>query len=262
MNEELYSAAIASNNEGARQLRRGNLRHANALFVESLNMMTQATTLDERTSSPYSITLRWHEISPETKRLSCSDSSTSKPFVYSRAVMVEHRGFIAARPPPSAHSTTDENVAQDMDNDQKTARESMLSCSCQVESAAILFNLGLSNHLMGSNALHSEMLLQKAVRFYKIATTLLRRAVLISETQEHNKDLIILELAMVSNMGQIYYDFARYKSSDLCFRLLARRLNASLRVHQGNLQEALDPITYQGLVLNASIKSPSLAAAA
>jgi tetratricopeptide (TPR) repeat protein len=208
-----YFNSIALNNEGCEYLECGDFPTARNCFRDALQFMTVAIVEAQRLSE-----FQW-SVLPYAPLHIAPDA-----YVYQRGVFIyrDDDDF----PTPSAFELSD-------------------------ESSMIVYNLGLSFHLLGTST-NKSALLNEALSFYKIAEAIRSR-----RTQAKNPELI--DLAIYNNMGQIYYEQVNFDQARICFGALKSAL--IYFSHQG-LVDFLADEDSDGFVLNASIQAVTLAAAA
>eukprot|EP00542_Grammatophora_oceanica_P017235 CAMPEP_0194047910 /NCGR_PEP_ID=MMETSP0009_2-20130614/26139_1 /TAXON_ID=210454 /ORGANISM="Grammatophora oceanica, Strain CCMP 410" /LENGTH=223 /DNA_ID=CAMNT_0038693667 /DNA_START=125 /DNA_END=796 /DNA_ORIENTATION=+ len=223
----MYNKAISLNNKGVSQIEKGTFDDARKSFRSALDAMRSAVIqsqeeikdkTDNTSAGDAAVVFQWSSNAP------LSDGSTSpigSSFVYRRAL----------------------HIIQAQVGDRATGFPE--------ESAAIVFNLALSSHLIGLQTNNSSML-EKALQFYEIANNIRQR-----KNEEHK--LLgeqLLDAAILNNQGQIYHEFIEYGSAQRCFDQLSSRL---VTLSRGGFLEQKDS---EGFILNLMIQAPSLAAAA
>jgi hypothetical protein len=119
------------------------------------------------------------------------------------------------------------------------------------ESSMIVYNLGLSFHLIAMSV-NKATLLNEAMSFYQIAEAIRAR-----RPQSWLPELI--DLAIYNNMGHIEYELVNYERARAYFQMLKTSLIA---FSQNGLVEYISDQDSQGFVLNASMQEVTLAAAA
>jgi hypothetical protein len=221
MASSMYAIAIQYNNEGVVRLESGDYRAARTLFKGALDTMTEAISSvadKEGFVEEYSTLCFQWSCNPRKRTLHEAKQAGSS-FIYSRALYI-----------PAAKNPEEVDYSE--------------------ESAAIVYNLALSFHLIGTES-NSEAL-DKAIQFYEIASAIRSRKSLTK--------LEVIDLALLNNMGQICVETFNYNAARVYFNDLSDRL-ASLN-HCGFLTECLEQHDCDGFVLNVMIEEPSLAAAA
>jgi tetratricopeptide (TPR) repeat protein len=216
-----YAIAVRYNNEGVFRLEAGDYRAARSFFKRALDTMTDAIThdADDQDMDGEDLTLgfQW-SVNPKKRALHEADQ-VGCSFVYSRALYI-------------------------------SASKNIQKAEYTEESAAIVYNLALSFHLMGTENNSESM--EKAIQFYEIASAIRSRK---SQTK-----LEILDLAILNNIGQICVECFNFNAARQCFNQLSNRL--VFLNHSGILTDFLEQNDCDGFVLNVMLEEPSLAAAA
>mmetsp|Transcript_20550 Transcript_20550/g.29708 ORF Transcript_20550/g.29708 Transcript_20550/m.29708 type:complete len:240 (+) Transcript_20550:42-761(+) len=229
--------ALHLNNEGVQYFESSQFEEAGHCFGEALSQLTQASHCDAPHTSqdtlPESDTYFYWSDNP-TKPLHLSPSTCSTNiFLCQRALYIESGDdscMITAPPSPS----------------------SLLD-----ESAAVVYNLGLSFHMMGLDYItntNKQKLLRKAASFYNIAVNIRKQQQMGKKEKPSSIDLAIL-----NNMGQIYHEAFDYSTSRKCFEMLSHNLMWFTR--NGQL-ECIAQSDRKGFMLNVMMKFPDIAAAA
>jgi tetratricopeptide (TPR) repeat protein len=224
-----YFNSIALNNEGCEYLECGDFQTARKCFRDALQFMTVAMVKAQKEMEgqiqPFYdgeriSELQW-SVLPKTPLHISPDA-----YVYQRGVFIyrDDDDF----PEPSAFELSD-------------------------ESSMIVYNLGLSFHLLGTST-NKSALLNEALSFYKIA-----EAIRSPRRTHTKKNPELIDLAIYNNMGQVFYEQVHFEQACMCFRVLKSALICFS--HQG-LVDFLTDEDSDGFVLNASIQGVTLAAAA
>ena len=218
MNEE-YSLFVELNNKGASLLEAGEFVQANDAFLLAMNSMVQdmvAVDGDVEASATWVPRVKWSTNSS----LKLPYNALPSTFVFQSAVRIE-------------------------------AGYGDVGTDGQVESALILWNIGLCFHIMGLSKPKSEYL-KSALKFYSIASEIRRRGC--------PGGLEILDLALQNNIGQIHSEFMEHNKARECFGFVAKTLAT---LYQRDLVHGLDPEVRKGFVMNALMpREPNCSAAA
>ncbi len=215
-----YTTALQFNNDGVVRLEEGNFHEARHCFKRALDTMTAAITQcgeDQHNEGEESTPAFHWSLNPRHALHEASHCGNS--FVYSRALYI-------------------------------TASKRIQTSEYTDESAAIVYNLALSFHLIGSE--NSSDSMEKAMQFYEIASAIRAR--------KSGTKLEILDLAILNNTGQICVEWFNYDAARQCFSQLSDRL--VLLNHCGLIDHFLEQRDCDGFVLNVMLDEPSLAAAA
>ena len=221
-----YFNSIALNNDGCEHMECGEFLSARNCFRDSLQFMTMAIVeaQKEMENQPQPL--------DDGERLSEFQWSvlphaplhqTPDVFIYERAIFIYRDDD---DPGPSAFELSD-------------------------ESSMIVFNLGLSFHLLARST-NKAMLANEALGFYKIA-----EAIRCRRTQSGTPELI--DLAISNNIGHALYEQVNYEQACSYFWTLKEGL---LYFNQEGLFDFISHHDSDGFVLNASIAKVNLAAAA
>lgn len=118
------------------------------------------------------------------------------------------------------------------------------------EATAVVYNMGLCYHLLSVVRLNSKFL-EKAMKFYGIAANM---------REQSAREIDMIDIGVLNNMGEIHMQLSNFSTARACFDRLVEGL-----LHFGSLNH-LDCIVSQsdqdGFILNATMKSPTTAAAA
>lgn len=229
MSVKSYYRSIELNNEGCGYLEYGELIFARNCFREAMQFMTVAIV--EAQSENESILqsldtgerhshLQWSAVPRVPLHVS------PEAFLYQRAIVIIRNDATNGDPAPSPFELSD-------------------------ESSMIVYNLGLSFHLVAISTNKAE-LLHEAMRFYQIAEAIRSR-----RAQSLMPEL--LDLAIYNNMGQIEHEIVNYDRARMYFRTLKEALIVFCREGLVNFIAEQDS---NGFVLNASMQEVTLAAAA
>lgn len=218
MNAE-YSLVVELNNKGASLLEAGEFVQANDAFLLAMNSMVQdmaAVDEDLEASTEWEPRVKWST----NPALHLPHYALPSAFVFQYAVRME-------------------------------AGKGDVSTDGNMESALILWNIGLCFHIMGLSKPKSEYL-KSALKFYSIACEIRRR--------RRQGGLEILDLALQNNIGQIHCEFMDHCKARVCFELVAETLTV---LYQKGLMQGLDPEVCKGFVMNALMPDePKCSAAA
>ena len=225
-----YYQSISFNNEGCGYLEYGDLASARDCFRQALQFMTVAIVEAQSENSGVELQLfdtgerhsfiQWSAL-PHIPLHIPGDS-----FLYQRAVLIN-------------------NVNKGLRVVEPTVFE------LSEESSMIVYNIGLSIHLMAMSS-NQAKLLHEAIGFYKIAEGIRSRRV-----QPRMPEL--LDLAIYNNMGHIEHEMVNYDQARMYFQVLREALIIFCRE---GLVTFIAEQDSNGFVLNASMQDVTLAAAA
>lgn len=231
MSVKNYVHSIALNNEGCEYLECGELLSARNCFRDALQFMTAAIVEAQKE------TMDQPHILDNGERNSEFQWSVMPrvPLHVSTEAFFFQRGILIHR--------------DDDDDDDEEAGPSPFELS--EESSMIVYNLGLSFHLIAMSV-NKATLLHEAMSFYQIAEAIRAR-----RPQSCLPELI--DLAIYNNMGHIEFELVNYERARAYFQMLKTSLIA---FSQNGLVEYISDQDSQGFVLNASMQEVTLAAAA
>jgi len=216
-----YQNAVELNNEGVSCLEDGSFNVAHAYFKRALDTMTDVITLhgevvcvDEEEST---VKFLWSD-NPRCA-LHETPHQFGLSFLYSRALYI------------SAPKQREKPEGND-------------------ESAAIVYNLGLSFHLIGNE--DGSKSLATAMKFYEIASAI--------RSRKAATKIGILDLAILNNVGQICMEGFNFGAARQFFDQLS--VGLILLNHSGRLSSFLEQNDCDGFLLNVLLEEPSLAPAA
>lgn len=244
----LYSSHL--NNLGAAAIEVGAFALAMELLKEALD-----TKLSRISASPNSYNSEWSrhrldraqfELIQARKSKSGGDSSdslmsghssASEAFIYRRAFFVE--------------------VDEDEDGLRARYEDSVnVSPVCIIQSATLLFNLGLLYHMKAVRRRGSGWT-EKSITMYKMALSLVKDVLDSSSGQMVDSRLV---LAMLNNLGELYFEQGQYELAKQCFDNLASVLSG---MSQSGMTTLVDRNDWTGLVTNSMMLiDPQVAAAA
>ena len=218
-----YVTAIQFNNEGVACLEAGAYLDARNFFKSALDTMTDVITYDgeDQNIVDDELTLEF-QCSVNPKRALHGPTQVvglGNSFIFSRALYI--------------------SISKKVEKSEYIE-----------ESAAIVYNLALSFHLIGTE--NSSESLKKAIQFYEISAAIRSRK---SETK-----LEILDLAILNNIGQIFVECMNYVAARQYFDQLSKQL--TILNNSGVLNRFLEEKDCDGFVFNVMLDEPSLAAAA
>lgn len=224
-----------------------------------LSKLSENSSLSNRTFPPTKITMEetreihhvhayptTPEISPTEERgfrqrllppstISCSSGA----FVY-------RKGFMLS--PPAGE---DESSGSTLEKFQRAMRK------CAFESAFLLFNFGLVCHLRGDQIGYNTNQVKKAVKLYNMALGL------VQDVLNSNGYLLLdsrLVIAILNNLGEIYYEQGHYQLSKKCFRDLSEVL---ISMKRSGVDRNVDQGDWVGFISNAMVLiDPKVAPAA
>ena len=229
MTVKSYYRSIELNNEGCLHLEYGKLASARNCFREALQSMTEAIVEIQEDSVDKLQTLNtgerhsyilWSALPHKPLHVS------AEAFIYQRAVVI-HR------------------------NDDDNGAEAPPPCELSDQSSMIVYNLGLTFHLIAVSA-NKAVISEEAMGFYRIAEAIRSR-----RGQHRTPEL--LDLAIYNNMGQIELEVVNYDRARMYFRALKDALVIFCRE---GLVSYIPEQDSNGFVLNASMPDVQLAAAA
>lgn len=219
MTNEEYSLVVELNNKGASLLEAGEYGLANDAFLLAMNSMVQDlfnVTEEVPPSTEWKTRIKW-STNPSLK---LPPNALPSAFIFQYAVHIE-------------------------------AAEGDAGTDGHIESASILWNIGLCFHIMGLSKPKSEYL-KSALRFYSIACDIRRRG--------NDGSPELLDLALQNNIGQIHCEFMELTKARECFDLVSKSLTA---MHQRGMVPIVDPEVCKGFVMNSVMaKQPNCSAAA
>lgn len=223
---ELYINALVHNNSGVLRLESGNFEGARDSFRNALDTLSQAVSLGV-TTYECNATFQWSNNAPLINNNS-STPEAQMTFVYKRAVVMIPGG-----------------------DEQQTTKSTSFDFS--EESAAILFNMALTHHLMGLAANRTDIL-ERSLKFYEISNSIRQH-----KDQKAPQHLDVLDLAIANNVGHAQHEFCNYGTARECFDLVTSRLQ---QLNCQGMICTLEQCDCEGFVLNAMMEQPTLAAAA
>lgn len=229
MSTKNYFNSIALNNEGCEYLECGDMVSARNCFRDALQFMTvsiveaqkeiqdrlQPMDDGERLSE-----FQWSAL-PHTPLHVSPDA-----FFYQRGILIYRDDDEEHCEGPSAFELSD-------------------------ESSMIVYNLGLSLHLLAISTATAS-LIDEALSFYQIAEAIRSR-------RTNTKHPELIDLAIYNNMGHVQYQHVNYEQARLCFGALKEAL---ITFSQLGLVAFLTEEDSDGFVLNASMEEVTLAPAA
>jgi tetratricopeptide (TPR) repeat protein len=223
-----YFKSITLNNDGCEYLENGDLASARDCFREALRFMTttivekQEELLDEELSlddGERHSELQWSLLPRASLHF------TPNSFLYQRAIFIYRDHVDDEFIHPTAFELSD-------------------------ESSMIVYNLGLSFHLLALST-NMSMLLAEAMCFYQIAAAIRSRRIVASSD--------LMDIALANNMGHVLLEAADYHAAYLCFQALKRGLSYFTRE---GLLEYIGKDDCAGFIMNASMQEMTLPAAA
>lgn len=218
MLSNLYLQAVDMNNQGADLLEEGNLMQAHNAFRSAMDSITRGMAKNDiqgNLSKGRGSTFEW--IGVPTLPLHTAQPAT---FIFQHAVRI------------------------------RAADVSDIS-DCHLESASIVWNMGLCFHIMGLTSPNSHHL-QRALKFYNIV-----RAIRDSRSECGAADVI--DLAVLNNMGQIHCEFLEYREAQLCFGLVSEHLTL---LHHTGFISMVDKRDCDGFVMNILMADQPMCSAA
>jgi hypothetical protein len=160
--------------------------------------------------------------------------SESEAFLYKKAF------FIVAN---------DESATMNEDSDNN------VSPSCVIQSATLLFNLGLIYHMKARRG--GTDIIEKSIVMYKMALGMVKDVLNSSSCHEVDARLT---LAIINNLGEIYFVQGQHEVAKSCFDNLSVVLS---RMCASGMNRLLDENDWSGFVMNSMMLiHPQLAAAA
>ena len=121
------------------------------------------------------------------------------------------------------------------------------SVECHAETAAVLYNIGLSFHLEGHSSNHSSSLLSRAMKAYKMALKFRKRGNSWGKLRGDR----LLNVAIHNNMAMIHQEFMDNSAARTCFITVSRGLHA---LGQSGFLEHNE---YQGVFMNLMMGAQS-----
>ena len=221
---EVYINALISNNNGALAMEKGNFEVAKNSFRKALALITSIASLETRSTSRCMSV--WSNNAPLKMKDVCCTAEGQATFVFKRSLI----------------------LLPESSNDPLGPAPLNLDGYAQ-ESAAVVFNIALSHHLIALSTNRSDML-ERALKFYEFANSI---------RQRQDASMEIIDLALLNNVGQAQHEFCNYSTARECFDMLTKRL--ILLKRQGAIR-VLEKCDCNGFVLNSMMEQPTMAAAA
>jgi len=158
------------------------------------------------------------------RNMSCSGA-----FIYRRAFMIDSddaQDFYKTNPKTSEH----------------------VSPACTMASATLLFNLGLTYHLKGeATSARSSQTFEHAAGFYEMALELIQCVFDAADNHTVNSRLVI---AILNNLGEIYYERGEYQRSKKCFSSLSTIL---ISMAMSGSHNCVDSGDWAGFLMNTMV---------
>ena len=218
MTPELYVRAIALNNQGALLFEAGKLKQAHDSFRLAMDSITKGMTKKGETDCSQNGETGYAWSCNPCLPLHAAQPST---FVYQHAITLR-------------------------------AADLASMAECQLESAAIVWNMGLCFFIMGL-ANPKDRYLRRALKFYELARVIRRIG--------HRGSQEMIDLALLNNIGQIHCEFLEYAEARSWFNLVSEHL--ALLHHTGFMTNRVEPQDCDGFVMNVLMaEEPTCSAAA
>lgn len=212
-----YNEAIEINNHGIRLYERLRYEEARNMFTLALDILRDAMVEQTEKQSPEyeelsDALLLWGDSREESNPSTATNCSS---FIFQSAIVIV---------PMRRHSHL-----------------------YGKESAAIVYNLGLVQHMMGVK-MNSTVHLKQAVSFYTISCSIQHSSKVCDEP--------LLRMALLNNLGQIHVEFSDFRNAVLCFQRLSDELERSRETF------LLADTDCKGFLYNILLQEPSVAGAA
>lgn len=126
-----------------------------------------------------------------------------------------------------------------------------------IDSAFLLFNMGLASHLQSEQSGFSTHQMKKGTSLYKMALGLVKDV--LDSSGSHLVDYRLV-IAILNNLGEIHYEQGHYQLSKRCFHHLSEVL---ISMSLSGISRNVDQNDWAGLVMNTVMLSePKVAPAA